>query len=94
MTIDAHHEDVPVIRLRFIKKFDGASYFLTRDVGRFLELNNADTGDCLEVLEHWNVPFSEEIVSDRGKIIGPVGLITEQNYRKLAVEAAKRRVSV
>ncbi len=91
MTIDAHDEDIPVIRLRFVVKPDGSSYFLTRDIGRSLDLNNTDTGDCLEILEHWGVAFIEETVSDRGKVIGPVGLITEHDYRKVAVEAAKLR---
>lgn len=94
MTIDAHDDDIPVIRLRFVTKPNGASYFLTRDVGKLLELNNIDTDDCLEMLEHWDVPFFEETVSDRGKVIGPVGLITEQDYRKLAVKATERRASI
>lgn len=93
MTIDAHDEDVPVIRLRFIMKPDGSSYFLTSDVGKFLELNNTDTNDCLEILEHWGVPFVQETVTDRGKVIGPVGLITEPDYRKLAARAADHRAS-
>jgi hypothetical protein len=94
LTVDAHDEDVPVIRLRFVKKPDGAAYFLTRDVGKLLDLNSAYTNDCLEVLERWGVPFAEETVSERGNVIGSVGLITEDDYRKLAVEAAKRRASL
>ncbi|WP_320198949.1 hypothetical protein RMR16_019405 [Agrobacterium sp. rho-13.3] len=62
-------------------------------MGKFLELNNTDTNDCLEILEHWGVPFVQETVTDRGKVIGPVGLITEQDYRKLAVEATKHRAA-
>jgi hypothetical protein len=93
MTIDAHDENIPVIRLRFITRPNGMAYFLTKDVGEYLGLNAIETGDCLEVLEHWNVPYIEETVDDRGKVIGPVGLITEQDYRKLTAEAVKRRAS-
>lgn len=92
MTIDAHDEDIPVIRLRFITRPDGTAYFLTKDVGEHLGLNAIETGDCLEVLEHWGVPYAEEAVNDRGKVIGPVGLITEADYRKLSIEAAKLRL--
>ncbi len=92
MTIDSHDEDVAIIRIRFINAADGSAEFLTTDVGEHLDINADEDGDCLDVLTDFGIPFTKTTVNDRGQIIGPVGLISERDYRRLIVEVSKLRL--
>lgn len=91
MTIDAHDESIPVLRLRFVTKPDGASFLLTRDVGEYLGINADEDDDCLDVLTDFGIPFTTATVKDRGQIIGPVGLISECDHKRLVTEVSKLR---
>lgn len=91
MTIDKHDEDVAIIRIRFITGPDGRSLYLTTDVGEHLGINSDEDGNCLDVLTDFGIPFIKLTVSDRGQIIGPVSLVSDQHFGRLATEVWKLR---
>ncbi|WFU49031.1 hypothetical protein [Sinorhizobium terangae] len=83
LIIDQHDESIPLIRLRFVE-IDGTLYHLAKDVGAAIGLKADDDGDYRQTLEGYRVEYLMSTVSDRGTVLGPLALITDEDYRQLA----------
>lgn len=83
ITIDRHDESIAPVRLRFVE-VGGTAYHLAKDVCESIGLKADEDGDYRLTLEGHGVDYLMSMVSDRGTVLGPLALITDEDYRRLA----------
>ncbi|MBD9541731.1 hypothetical protein IB276_20000 [Ensifer sp. ENS04] len=83
ITIDRHDESTPPMSWRFVE-IDGTSYHIAKEVCELIGLKAEDDGDYRLTLEGHGVDFLMSMVSDRGTVLGPLALIADEDYRRLA----------